>query len=377
MLLDARMPGMDGLALASQVRQHQKLSATRIILLTSGDRPGDPARAHALQIDAQLLKPVEQDELLESIHRAMSRTSGDSMPAAKTAGEGEQAPAPAASPLRILVAEDNEFNAQLLEQLLGRRGHDVRLAGNGRVALDLAGEEAFDLLLLDLHMPELNGFQVAQAVREREQAAGGHLPIIALTARSRKEDREQCLAAGMDDFLAKPIQAADLWAAIDRVVRVRDQRPKARGQESEVSTSSSSDLRPPTSDPWLLDPRVILAACGDDAAILKKICKTFRACLPDHLKAVQAALRDGDAPRLREAAHKLCGMVAAFSTLAGGVASQLEDHAAQGQVEEARPLVSKLDAMAEELMQLARGLSLETLREQAGRATEPGQTAGP
>ncbi len=166
--------------------------------------------------------------------------------------------------LRILVAEDNEFNAQLLEQLLGQRGHRVRLANNGREALALLSADQrvrgqrsevrdqrseirsqrsveglppltsdfrpltsdFDLLLLDVHMPELDGFQVVEAIREHERAAGGHLPVIALTARSRKEDREQCLAAGMDDFLAKPIQAANLWAAIDRVV---DAQPPADG----------------------------------------------------------------------------------------------------------------------------------------------------
>ena len=129
--------------------------------------------------------------------------------------------------------------------------------------------------------------------------------------------------------------------------------------------------------PGLLDPRVILAACGGDAAILEKICQAFRARLPSDLKAVQDALRDADAPRLREAAHKLCGMVAAFSTVAGGVASELEDYAAQGQVEEARPLVAQLEAMAQELMQLVGGLSLETLRDRAGRADKSGQTAGP
>jgi CheY-like chemotaxis protein len=104
-----------------------------------------------------------------------------------------------------LVAEGNELNAELLEQLLGRHGHRVRLASNGREALWLAEAAAFDLLLLDVHMPEVDGFQVAQAIREREQRTGGHLPIIALTARSRKEDRERCLAAGMDEFLAKPV----------------------------------------------------------------------------------------------------------------------------------------------------------------------------
>src|SRR5207247_3282852 len=122
-------------------------------------------------------------------------------------------PVPAAAPLRILLAEDNEFSAQLMEKLLARRGHRVRLATNGREALALAEPGAFDLMLLDVHMPELDGFQVIQAVRARERAAGGHLPVIALTARARDEDRARCLAAGMDEFLAKPIQAAGLWAA--------------------------------------------------------------------------------------------------------------------------------------------------------------------
>jgi HPt (histidine-containing phosphotransfer) domain-containing protein len=161
----------------------------------------------------------------------------------------------------------------------------------------------------------------------------------------------------MDDFLAKPIQAADLWAAIDRVVGTR------------------LSVEPP--GPGLLNPQVILAACGGDAAILEKICQTFRACLPDHLKAVQDALRSRDAPRLREAAHKLAGMVAAFSSVAGGLASELEDHAAQGQLEEAQTLVGQLETMADGLLRRAGGLSLDALRDQAEAAPEPGQAAGP
>ncbi len=120
---------------------------------------------------------------------------------------------------------------------------------------------------------------------------------------------------------------------------------------------------------------MLLAACGGDAVILEKICQAFRARLPDHLAAIQDALRERDTARLREAAHKLCGMVAAFSTLAGGVASDLEDLAAQGRLEEARPLVARLESMADELVRLANGLSLETLRKQTGSADDANRTA--
>jgi len=183
------------------------------------------------------------------------------------------------------------------------------------------------------------------------------LAIIALTARSRQKDRERCLVAGMDDFLAKPIQPADLWAAMDRVA------------------GSRPPVRPPGPD--LLAPQVLLASCGGDAATLEEICQTFRARLPDHLKAVRDSLRDGDAPRLREAAHKLAGMVATFSTVAGDVASELEDHAAEGQLDKAQSLAAGLEAMAVELMQLAGGLSLEALRDPTGSAAQPGRTRGP
>jgi PAS domain S-box-containing protein len=246
-LLDARMPDVEGLALAAQIRQRAELSATRIILLTSGDRPGDLARSREVRVDAHLLKPVRQDELLDTIYRVMSRQT---VSGRVVSGEWSEPPLPTThhSPftdgLRILVAEDNEFNAQLLEQLLGRRGHLVRVANNGREALALAEEEAFDLLLLDVHMPELDGFQVARAIREQEQPVGSHLPIIALTARSRKEDREQCMAAGMDDFLVKPIQAADLWETIERVAgarRIGSRGSRVRGQQSGVSSSLTPD----------------------------------------------------------------------------------------------------------------------------------------
>ena len=208
------------------------------------------------------------------------------------------------------MAEDNELSAQVIEQLLIRQGHRVRLASNGREALVLSEGAGLDLMLLDVHMPELDGFQVVQAIREREQKTTDHLPVIALTARSRKEDRERCLAAGMDEFLTKPIRSADLWAAIDHVLGTR------------------SLNHPPM--PNLLDAPVLLAACGGDPALLDKMCRSLQARVPEYLAAVRDALHERNSPRLREAAHRFCGLLSEFSTVAGDLAGSLEDLAASG-----------------------------------------------
>jgi signal transduction histidine kinase/DNA-binding response OmpR family regulator len=218
-LLDSRMPDSDGWALAAKIRERTALAAVPIIMLTSGDRPGDPARSRDLRIDAHLLKPLQQSELLDAIYQVMSTVDGSH--SARSPGQRARA-APVAGPakraLKILVAEDSEFSAQFMTQLLTQHHHLVVLATNGREAQTLAAQTEFDLLLLDLHMPELDGVEVAKAIRQREQTTGGHLPIVALTARSRKEDRERCLAAGMDDFLTKPVGAGELLEAIHRLV---------------------------------------------------------------------------------------------------------------------------------------------------------------
>jgi PAS domain S-box-containing protein len=346
-LLDARLPDHDGLTVAAMIRERTELAATRLILLTSGDRPGDSARFRDLRIDARLLKPVQQEELLDTIYWVMSRPAGvGATPAQELATE----PVPAASPLHILVAEDNEFSARLMDHLLARRGHRVRLATNGPEALALAEEGVFDLMLLDIHMPGMDGFGVVGAIRERERAAGRHLPVIALTARSRKEDRERCLAAGMDDFLTKPVATAALFAAIDRLV------PPHR-----VSRLCQADAGESRS---LLDPAAVLTACGGDAEGLRRMCQDFQTYAPARLAELGDALRDRNALGLRQAAHKFSALLFAFSTVAGNVASDLEDHAAQGQLEEAQPLVGRLETMTQELMRLVGGLSLETLRQE-------------
>jgi PAS domain S-box-containing protein len=367
-LLDARMPDTDGLTLAARIRDWAELSTTRLLLLTSGDRPGDLARSRNLGIDAHLLKPIQQQELLETIRRVMTRPRDTGVrdgvePSLLRVGESTGSSSPS---LRILVAEDDEFNVRHLEQLLARKRHTVCLARNGREVLNLlvgSGQKpsaAFDLLLLDLHMPELDGFQVVQAIREREQAEGGHLPIIALTARSQKEDRERCLAAGMDDYLAKPLRPVKLFTAIERLLS---------GHRVPPPEPSESGTNLP-----LIDPAVLLAACGDEVEGLRARCQDMHDYLPGRLVEMNEAIQNQDTERLHQVAHKLCGLLSVFSTLAATVASDLEERAAGGRLEECRPLAEQLEMMARELLQQVEDLSIETLRQQAQAAR---RTSGP
>ena len=370
-LLDGRMPDIDGLALAAMIRQQAELSATRLILLTSGDRPGDLARARQLGISAILLKPLQQRELMETILRVMGHEGDPEGLLASPAVVRPPVPEGLVGvPLRILAAEDNVFNRDLLEHMLTRLGLSAAMAVNGREALALLEREPFDLLLLDIHMPELDGFQVVEAIRERERTAGGHLPVIALTARSRKEDRERCLRAGMDECLTKPYTAADLWAAMDRVLR-KDEGGNMKDEKDKTSPADSSFAT------GLIDPMVLLAACGGDPAMLRKMCRRLQTLVPEDLAAVRDALHDQDALRLREAAHKLYGTLSAFSTVAGDQAADLEDLAARGLLQEALPVVEQLDEWATELARLAGGLTIETLRQLAEPAADPNRAASP
>src|SRR5262249_32660055 len=237
------------------------------------------------------------------------------------------------------------LNVALLEELLRHRGHDARFAADGRRALELAVAGTLDLMLLDLHMPELDGFEVGRAGRESERGTSRHLPIISLTARSSARDREPWRAAGMDDFLAKPIEAAALWAAIDRLV------PGAPAAGRSAAPAGAG----------LLDGRAILRACAGDASVLEKLREVFRRSLPEDVDRVRAALGDGDIGLLRKAAHHLVGTVAPFSTVTAAVAATLEDAAMRHERESCAALVERLGSMCDALLAATGSLSMDSL----------------
>jgi PAS domain S-box-containing protein len=351
-LLDARLPGGDSLAVAAGVRKTPELAAAAVVLLSAGDRPRELDRYHELGVAACVMKPVQEEELLDAVCRALSLPRPVALP-----GERPPRPSEAGGPassrrLHVLLAEDNSFNQAVMEDLLQRHGHTLRTAGDGRAALAALEEDRFDVMLLDIHMPELDGFQVIAAQRERERGSGRRLPVIALTARSAGGERERCLAAGMDDYLSKPIRAADLFAALDRVVSGNGPAPPP-----------DADAATPTG---LIDAAALLAGCGGDAELLGKMCRHFQAHAPGRLAEVTEALRDRDAPRLREAAHKLGGMASSFSAAAAEAAARVERAAAEGKIEEAGQAHSRLADLMGGLSAALDTVSVEQLRRQRG-----------
>jgi PAS domain S-box-containing protein len=210
-LTDMHMPKMDGFELVEHVRQRPELSAATIMMLTSAGHRGDAVRCQELGVSAYLLKPVRQSELREAIARVLdAREHAGPVPLiTRYSLHDEREPT---AVLRVLLAEDNAVNQRLAVRMLEKRGHRVMVAANGREVLEVLEKESFDLVLMDVQMPEVDGFEATVALREkeREQNRGAHLPVVALTAHAMKGDRERCLAAGMDGYLAKPIRSHEL-----------------------------------------------------------------------------------------------------------------------------------------------------------------------
>jgi two-component system, sensor histidine kinase and response regulator len=214
-VLDGRMPDLDGVGVADDIVRRGAHQGARIMLLTSDPRPGEVARAVTAGVSACLAKPIIPSELRRTIRRWLV-TEPAVVASSGTADKATAAPARRA--LRIMLAEDNRVNQKLAMRLLERAGHSVLVAGNGREAVAAFQREAFDLILMDVQMPEMDGLEATAAIRAAEADAGTHIPIIAMTAHAFAEDRERCLAAGMDAFLTKPVRVAQLHEVIAHMV---------------------------------------------------------------------------------------------------------------------------------------------------------------
>ena len=223
-LLDVHMPDMDGFAVAEQIRNSYKQQGLKVILLTSASRPSDVARCRELGISDYLSKPIKQSELFDAIVTAMAE-HGRKRERYESASAFIQA---SERSLRVLLAEDNPVNQTLAMRILEKLGHKVQVVNNGREALGRSQAEEFDLILMDVQMPEMDGLEATTAIRAAEASTGKHVPIVAMTAHAMKGDREKCLSAGMDGYLSKPIRIDELKQAMSEVKKTQNM-----GQSSE------------------------------------------------------------------------------------------------------------------------------------------------
>ena len=242
-LTDMHMPKMDGFMVVEEMQKEKGFSTATVMMLSSGGHRGDAARCQELGIAGYLLKPVRQTELQEAICRALGSPAKEKQVEMITK-QSLQAARPEEEFLDILLAEDNEVNQKLAVRLLEKRGHRVTVVGNGKLAVDAVREKRFDLVLMDVQMPEMGGIEATEAIRERERRDGDwHQPIVAMTALVMKGDKERCLEARMDGYLSKPIRTQELEAVLDEYTQQKkESAPAAVAVKVPVVTGDAIDL---------------------------------------------------------------------------------------------------------------------------------------
>jgi signal transduction histidine kinase/DNA-binding response OmpR family regulator len=321
-LVDRKMPVMDGLALAHAVRADPALAATRLVMLTSVAGDGEAGRAREAGVLAWLSKPIRRAELYACLSGgAIEPQSGHAAPEPQRRG-------------RLLIAEDNAMNQEILLAMLEDTGYAVRLARNGRVALEMLDTEDFDAVLMDCQMPEMDGFEATRRLRAREAERGARrLPVIALTANAIRGDRERCLEAGMDDYLSKPVGRDPLLAALDR--RLRRGNAPAANAPAPVAENDA---------PALLDPAPLAALRKMQRPgrpdLVAKVLELFRRDAPALIGQMHDAAATGDLETLRRAAHTAKANAANIGAARFSAACrQIENLARDGDLAAARGLV--------------------------------------
>ncbi len=296
-LIDFQMPDLDGFGLAEKIKERPELATTMIMMLSSVGHRGDAIRFRELGVASYLTKPVRQSVLLDAILAVLegmgSPPDHKVLVTRHTLNEARRS-------LRILLAEDNAVNTQLVTALLGKRGHTVVTVGNGREAVAAVAEGAFDIVLMDVQMPVMDGLEATGAIRKIEKVTGDHVPIIALTAHAMKGDREACLAAGTDGYLSKPVNAKELFALIDSLTGIA------------AMTTPEPTIVAPLAEP-AFDLQDVLARVDGDRSLLIELAQILRAEIPGALAEIRHCVATGDSPGLERAAHGFRGACGNFS----------------------------------------------------------------
>lgn len=324
-IVDRNMPEMDGFAVVEQIRRDPALADASIMMLSSSGKEGDHQRCRKLGISAYLTKPVQQSALLNAIVTAMDKSDIEHMVRPK-------ADLPATifrDGLHVLLAEDNPVNQKLAVRLLEKRGCHVQVTNTGREVLAALRKSCFDIVLMDLQMPEMDGFETTAAIREDEKITLQHLPILAVTAHAMKGDRERCLSAGMDGYLSKPIQAKNLYAEIQRLVPDVPEK---------ISSGAGLSVRA------AFDEEALRQRVDHDEHLLCELIDLFQKDHARLLHDIYTAICSKDSRLLEMTAHSVKGMAATLAAKpAADAAAVLESIGREGRVGRYTPAYDLLE----------------------------------
>jgi CheY-like chemotaxis protein len=307
---------------------------------------------------AALTKPVKQSELWDAIVNAMHLPGKRR---ASTTAKSERGRL-ARQKLRILVAEDNPVNQDLALHLLERRGHSVILAEDGKQALAAVERHKFDLVLMDVQMPEMGGLEATQAIREKEKTTGAHVPIIAMTAHAMQGDKQRCLDAGMDGYLSKPLDPKTFLRTVEEIVA--SPQSSERAKETEAASVGQQ-----------LDAKALLERFSGNKKLLRTIVNTFREDCPKMMERIRTALTGHNAPALADGAHALKGSVGNFGpSPALETAREMEKNARQGKLGGAWELYATLEDEIAALLPALQAIGAK--KEKPRRAARPHHAQG-
>ncbi len=329
LLLDTRMPGMDGFAVLHRIGKNPEWRNIPVILMTHVGKPDNNCN-RTEGIAACVTKPVRQTCLLDAVLSALGNKTVDerhSKASRQTSSGSDQ-------PLRILLVEDDKVNQKVAIKSLEKWGHEVTVVENGREAVAAHESGAFDLILMDCRMPEMDGYQATAAIRRHEQSTGEYIPIVAMTANVMKGDRQRCIDAGMDDYISKPFSKQDLREAIRKVIESTSQDPQQTDKDASSTGLGYGDI---------LDIDGPMKKLDGDMELYGELVDVFADIFPGHLSSLQGAIRTGDASLARLSAHTIRGGASNIGAVGiYNITTEMENAAETGDLEKVSELVVEL-----------------------------------